>query len=1363
MSGSGLPSPAISELAADDISVHPQMTEQGLQKIPESKDLTVSENEDLLWPRSSSSPPEPKPNLDDPQQWAAYVKRQQDFELSLKALYDKTIKLERRPLPPNTTMVRPFLSSTFRDFNEERNNMFQINFPRLERECLERGVFFCPLDLRWGVTGEQSGGGEVINICLEEIDRSRPYFVVQLGFRNGWALPPDADPAEAWVILLKETFRKAFKKFPWVRQCTDKSVTELEILHGALNNPLASERIYFYFREARMLDSIPVGKKSVYAEMGHAERMLMNLKERIIKMGFRVRWFGEPAEAAELVEKDLRDSIQRDFPKGRPTPLKTVLEANRAFDELRTRIYVARPAAYASLHQYVLARESKLPFLVMGPQGSGVSSLMSNWLFDFRHKMKQSVFPGCPYPSEDSDPSSISQLLKKYSKETNWNAASVISRHIGASPESMSLNTLLFYILSELKKTFNLSDALPTDLNSLIKIFSEWLSECSQNRPLLILIDGLDQLDGQYDAHDLDWLPKTLPANVRLICSSTPGHLTCSTLQARGGRVMPVAALSDAECMLLIHDFLKFYGKEIDAKQQDTILRCARTRSPLYLTTFLHEVRVFGDYESLNSRIGFYLDAEDVPGMFRKVISRLEQDYVGVPGLVRTVFCHLLVSRRGLTERELRDSISLALGFCPTSSESPPVTTVGSPNSEKKALASASPESRAFPALQFSAIMLRISTNLVNSSVKKFGHIYLEDAVRMEYFADFPEEMHVRALANAFTVHTADAGRKAEELPFQLSRLLTFSAARGVADPKLVKDFEACLCDLELIRFALVKKAGRFDWHRFWTQLETHVDSARVTDYVVGCYESRLALWTSQISAESSEPQALVAINARIADMYFSVASFLMDTDRSYSGAVRLLDQALAFQSMASGPIHLECEKILTKKANLFLKLNQQNEALPVLERGLFIIQRLQEAVHRQIVHAGGLQACITKADADGRESQESLLKNYAALDPATAQPELVLTRDLSQSDEARNLASERITLLKRAAVIQTSIASIFKLLDRSGPSEQLYKESLQSLIEIAGPEQVQVAIAMNNLAELYMRLNRSAEALPLYQNALRILESFKGRSHPDVATVLSSMASCHFQEGKLDLAIQEYEQALRVKESFYGPDHVSSATAMLNLSYCHRNMQDFKSALKLALRALAIRERSGFADPEQECLHVTHLGNLHASLESTHEALTYFQRAVRVLANAPDPRRFARAMITSLRNMAQLQLRLEDFQGACASHFEIKKFLDSDKTLQESEDQLKNLEELCDVLTILEQFEQALEISQALHNLTKKLYGENKERMAIANFNLGCCLHNVRDEKAEMLIQQAHVAFLTIYGPAHEKTLEAEEWLRDD
>jgi len=40
---------------------------------------------------------------------------------------------------------------------------------QLNRKCLDRGVFFTYVDLRWGITTEQTQDGKTIAICLQEV------------------------------------------------------------------------------------------------------------------------------------------------------------------------------------------------------------------------------------------------------------------------------------------------------------------------------------------------------------------------------------------------------------------------------------------------------------------------------------------------------------------------------------------------------------------------------------------------------------------------------------------------------------------------------------------------------------------------------------------------------------------------------------------------------------------------------------------------------------------------------------------------------------------------------------------------------------------------------------------------------------------------------------------------------------------------------------------------------------------------------------------------------------------------------------------------------------------------------------------
>jgi hypothetical protein len=73
--------------------------------------------------------------------------------------------------------IRVFVSSTFRDMQAERDVLMKFVFPKIRRLCAERGVTFTEVDLRWGITQEQAERGEVLPICLAEIERCRPYFI----------------------------------------------------------------------------------------------------------------------------------------------------------------------------------------------------------------------------------------------------------------------------------------------------------------------------------------------------------------------------------------------------------------------------------------------------------------------------------------------------------------------------------------------------------------------------------------------------------------------------------------------------------------------------------------------------------------------------------------------------------------------------------------------------------------------------------------------------------------------------------------------------------------------------------------------------------------------------------------------------------------------------------------------------------------------------------------------------------------------------------------------------------------------------------------------------------------------------------
>src|SRR6185295_17547400 len=64
--------------------------------------------------------------------------------------------------------LRVFISSTFRDLQEEREHLIKKIFPEIRSLCRARGITFTEVDLRWGLTDEDVALGQVIRTWIEE-------------------------------------------------------------------------------------------------------------------------------------------------------------------------------------------------------------------------------------------------------------------------------------------------------------------------------------------------------------------------------------------------------------------------------------------------------------------------------------------------------------------------------------------------------------------------------------------------------------------------------------------------------------------------------------------------------------------------------------------------------------------------------------------------------------------------------------------------------------------------------------------------------------------------------------------------------------------------------------------------------------------------------------------------------------------------------------------------------------------------------------------------------------------------------------------------------------------------------------------
>ena len=79
--------------------------------------------------------------------------------------------------------IRVFISSTFQKMEGEREYLMKRTFHKLRELAAKRNVLLTEVDLRWGITLEESQSGKVVDICLREIENSIPFFIGIIGNR----------------------------------------------------------------------------------------------------------------------------------------------------------------------------------------------------------------------------------------------------------------------------------------------------------------------------------------------------------------------------------------------------------------------------------------------------------------------------------------------------------------------------------------------------------------------------------------------------------------------------------------------------------------------------------------------------------------------------------------------------------------------------------------------------------------------------------------------------------------------------------------------------------------------------------------------------------------------------------------------------------------------------------------------------------------------------------------------------------------------------------------------------------------------------------------------------------------------------
>uniref|UniRef100_A0A8C2K428 TROVE domain-containing protein n=1 Tax=Cyprinus carpio TaxID=7962 RepID=A0A8C2K428_CYPCA len=172
--------------------------------------------------------------------------------------------------------VRVFISSTFRDMHAERDVLVRSVFPELRRRAAAHYLYLQEVELRWGVTEEESN--RAVELCLSEVCRSQLLLGI-LGERYG-LVPPHPTLPE-------------LPQYSWLNSAPDGlSSTEMEIRQfQALFPDSAQSRIMSIYLNFMcfMFSSVPMAWRTDFvAESKEAEAKMNSLKTWIRNNDFKV-------------------------------------------------------------------------------------------------------------------------------------------------------------------------------------------------------------------------------------------------------------------------------------------------------------------------------------------------------------------------------------------------------------------------------------------------------------------------------------------------------------------------------------------------------------------------------------------------------------------------------------------------------------------------------------------------------------------------------------------------------------------------------------------------------------------------------------------------------------------------------------------------------------------------------------------------------------------------------------------------------------------------------------------------------------------------------------------------------------------
>ncbi|MBU0609305.1 MAG: DUF4062 domain-containing protein, partial [Armatimonadetes bacterium] len=485
--------------------------------------------------------------------------------------------------------ARPvFVSSTFRDMQAERGWLRDHVIPVLAERLRERRHHLEVIDLLWGVETTSATAQEekellVLKVCLDEIERSRPFLIVLLGDRYGW-VPPEGRMA------------RAAQEAGFQGDLAGKSVTALEIEFGALDSPDQRRRTHFYFRAPLPYAEMPPETAALYSDEHSPEPGARDAHERL--EGLKARIKTDPNWAGRWHDYTAAWDAEHEHVTGLQAWGEAVIEHVWADLDEETRAFVHEaPTAWQEQE-----REAFAEFVAHRQRDFRGRADLVQELQNFALSL---VIEGQPWGLSltGESGSGKSALMAHLYRQLQSPEVLLLSHAAGISVRSAQVDSLLVRWIGELADFLQIPCPLGDNpsADEVQDTFASLLGRAALRRRVVVLLDALNQFEPTTRAQYLTWLPKLWPENARLITTAIPGTASETLEQRPGVQAKALPALSTPEAEEIAEAICDRYHRTLNPAVLQVLVTKQRedgepaSGNPLWLELALEELNLLDE------------------------------------------------------------------------------------------------------------------------------------------------------------------------------------------------------------------------------------------------------------------------------------------------------------------------------------------------------------------------------------------------------------------------------------------------------------------------------------------------------------------------------------------------------------------------------------------------------------------------------------------------------------------------------------------------------------------------------------------------------------------------------------------------